>query len=165
MRLLPDASQQAIIDVSRSVLERDLYGEEETLELRWKRYADVGLFGLGIPEEAGGAGLGMVEEALVAREVGRLLPSGPIVETSLAAFATHVVDPELARRIIDGRARVGLVVPLPARSPISSSKARVTYADVADYFIALPDDENATTRLYERSALHDVQQLSALDPG
>ena len=64
----------------------------------WRELAQAGVFGLRVPEEAGGVGLGMVESALVFEELGRHLVPGPLVGTELAtvcglvaADAEHVV--------------------------------------------------------------------------
>ncbi|MEU1166221.1 acyl-CoA dehydrogenase family protein, partial [Streptomyces sp. NPDC005921] len=44
----------------------------------WRLTADLGWPGLGLPEEYGGAGQGLVELALVAEEMGRALGRGPV---------------------------------------------------------------------------------------
>ncbi len=45
--------------------------EEYPFELH-QRMADIGLFGIAVPESDGGAGGGMVELALVCEEIGRI---------------------------------------------------------------------------------------------
>ena len=51
----------------------------------WRELADAGVFSLRLPEDEGGAGLGMAEAALVFEELGRALVPGPLVWTHLAA--------------------------------------------------------------------------------
>ncbi|OWY62530.1 acyl-CoA dehydrogenase, partial [cyanobacterium TDX16] len=52
---------------------------------RWKELADTGVFALGLPEDAGGVGLGLTQANLVFQELGRALVPGPLVGTHLAA--------------------------------------------------------------------------------
>jgi alkylation response protein AidB-like acyl-CoA dehydrogenase len=51
----------------------------------WQGLAELGAFGLRVPEENGGLGLGTFDAAVVMEEVGRTLAAGPIVEAILAA--------------------------------------------------------------------------------
>ena len=59
----------------------------------WQELAEMGVFGLCVPEEQGGAGLGWVEAMVVFEELGRSLVPGPLAATFLAA--QHL--PEAAR--------------------------------------------------------------------
>lgn len=52
----------------------------------WQELADMGVFGLGLPEESGGAGLGWVEAVVVFEELGKYLVPGPLVATYLVAI-------------------------------------------------------------------------------
>ncbi|MCU0671044.1 MAG: acyl-CoA/acyl-ACP dehydrogenase [Myxococcota bacterium] len=51
----------------------------------WSGLAEMGAFGLRLPESDGGVGLGMAEAVLVFGELGRALAPGPVVWTHLAA--------------------------------------------------------------------------------
>lgn len=51
----------------------------------WKELAEMGVFGLCVPDEQGGAGLGWVEAMVVFEELGRSLVPGPLAATFLAA--------------------------------------------------------------------------------
>jgi alkylation response protein AidB-like acyl-CoA dehydrogenase len=51
----------------------------------WKELAELGVFGLMVPEEAGGLGLALADAAIVAEELGAALVPGPVVPTMLAA--------------------------------------------------------------------------------
>ncbi|ANW18809.1 acyl-CoA dehydrogenase [Streptomyces clavuligerus] len=53
----------------------------------WRALGEAGFFALRLPEEAGGAGLGLLEAVLVFTEAGRVLLPGPLVGTHLAAGA------------------------------------------------------------------------------
>ena len=56
-------------------------------EARWKEMAQLGWLGLGLPEEHGGSGLGMVETALLLEELGRAAYPGPYWPTMLVGHA------------------------------------------------------------------------------
>ena len=51
----------------------------------WKRFAELGLTGICIPEEHGGLGLGSVEAALVLEQIGRNLTPSPFLTTAVTA--------------------------------------------------------------------------------
>lgn len=51
----------------------------------WSELADMGVFGLRVPEEKGGVGLGFSDAVLVFEELGRRLVPGPLVWSHLAA--------------------------------------------------------------------------------
>lgn len=51
----------------------------------WQGLAELGTFAMRVPEDAGGLGMGTLDAALVAEEVGRTLASGPVIEAVLAA--------------------------------------------------------------------------------
>ena len=51
----------------------------------WKKFAELGLTGILIPEEQGGAGLGIVEAGVVLEEIGRNLTPSPLLTTAVAA--------------------------------------------------------------------------------
>jgi len=73
--------------------------------------AGLGWFSVGLPEEAGGAGLGLVEEMLIQREFGRQVASPA---TLAAVLAGHVAlaagDAELAGELATGADAVGLAM-------------------------------------------------------
>jgi alkylation response protein AidB-like acyl-CoA dehydrogenase len=78
---------------------RDLFVDFETSEIRdavddprgysperWKTVAvDLGLAGLLVPEDAGGAGAGLTDAAVVLREMGRVPDNGPFLATAVLA--------------------------------------------------------------------------------
>jgi alkylation response protein AidB-like acyl-CoA dehydrogenase len=52
----------------------------------WKELAESGLVGIALPEEYGGAGLGLVELCLLLEQQGRFLAMVPLWETAVAAL-------------------------------------------------------------------------------
>jgi alkylation response protein AidB-like acyl-CoA dehydrogenase len=85
---------------------RDLYGDARgTTDAVWKGLADLGVTGLLVPTEHGGAGMGMVDMGVVVEELGRAVHPGPFLSTAVtAASALTAVDdgPDLQRSIAAG---------------------------------------------------------------
>ncbi len=69
----------------------------------WKELAELGWVGVSAPEDAGGAGLGFLEEAVLFEELGRALYPGPYFST--VALALPELPAELAREAVSGEAR------------------------------------------------------------
>src|SRR5579862_6369510 len=70
----------------------------------WRGIAEMGGFGLRVPEPAGGLGLGLFDAALLMEEVGRTLASGPIAETLVAArILAEAGEDELLEAVLAGR--------------------------------------------------------------
>jgi alkylation response protein AidB-like acyl-CoA dehydrogenase len=60
---------------------------------RWRAMAELGIFGVMVPEAVGGAGLGATEAVIVFEQLGRYLVDGPALWTTLgAALVDGVVD-------------------------------------------------------------------------
>ena len=120
MDLLPSPEQMEIISSAASFLAatvpiartRALMTEASKVDERaWSAAAELGWFGLGLPEAHGGVGCGLADEALLFREVGRSLASGPHLATVLGArVAAFGGRADLAEAIVGG-ARVGMIVP------------------------------------------------------
>jgi alkylation response protein AidB-like acyl-CoA dehydrogenase len=116
--LLPDTDQAQIATEVRDLLEhsspparlRELADDGPVADAKlWRQATDQGWFALALAEEAGGAGLGLPEQTLVFRELGRQLTPGPFLGTTLAAHvaAAAGAEEQLAA-IIDGQLPVGL---------------------------------------------------------
>jgi alkylation response protein AidB-like acyl-CoA dehydrogenase len=69
----------------------------------WAQLAELGWIGVSVPEEAGGAGLGFLEEAVLFEELGRALYPGPYFST--VALALPELPVELQREVVAGDAR------------------------------------------------------------
>jgi alkylation response protein AidB-like acyl-CoA dehydrogenase len=110
--LLPTAEQDEIVASVRAVLEdRHALGAalDETL---WSAAVEQGWFAIGLPEDLGGVGYSLAEEALVFEEIGRAAAPGPFLATALAArVAAEGGAPELATELIGGARRAALAEP------------------------------------------------------
>jgi alkylation response protein AidB-like acyl-CoA dehydrogenase len=73
-------AERAPISYVREMLD----DERGTTDDVWKGLADLGVIGLLAPEEHGGAGMGMVDLAVVLEELGRALHPGPFASSAVA---------------------------------------------------------------------------------
>jgi len=119
MDLMPSPEQMEIASSAASFLAsslpiartRALIDEVSNVDgPAWAAAAELGWFGLGLPEPEGGVGCGLADEALLFREIGRSLASGPFISSVLGArVASRGGRPDLAASILGG-ARVGLAL-------------------------------------------------------
>ena len=80
-------------------------------EPTWRRCAELGWLGLGVPEAAGGVGMGVPEQVMLFRELGRHLAPGPFLACTLGVHLAVVADDgKLAADIMTGRRRVGMAL-------------------------------------------------------
>ncbi|HEX2030708.1 MAG TPA: acyl-CoA dehydrogenase family protein [Actinomycetota bacterium] len=104
----------------------------------WKETVELGLTSVSLPEELGGAGLGFVEEAIVAEEFGRGLFPGPWLGSVLArpALTGHVLQAVAAERHVT--TLVGLTAPLVAEGSAVTGRAdHVVDLAAADLLVVL----------------------------
>ncbi len=97
--------REAPVSLARAVVE-DGKGAEEL----WSHMAELDWPALNIPEPAGGLGLGVVELAIVAEELGRVLAPGPFLATA-AQYVPAVriaAGPEQAERFLGPVAHRGM---------------------------------------------------------
>ena len=136
-------------------------------ERAWKQLAESEMLGLAIPEEYGGAGMGLTELCILLQQVGRTVAPIPAIETlvsaalPLAEFGT----PEQKDRFLGGIAQ-GRIVMTPAlvdtgsRDPFRPSAtataagdgwrvtgrfSNVAYADIADRIVVPARTEGGAT--------------------
>lgn len=122
MNLEPSQEQFEIAASAADFLSRELpiarvrelaqdSGAEALDEKTWQRCAQLGWVSLGLPAEDGGIGLGLAEETMLFRELGRHLTPGPFRSTVLGGHVAALAgDHDLAHTIADGSRRVGMSV-------------------------------------------------------
>src|SRR5579862_9694446 len=102
MQLTPTADQQALMSAVERFCQEQVTPERlrawESEPRRidaacWRAVADLGWFGLGLPESAGGSGLGLVEVACVLHECARGLIPRSTIEAIRAGWALARLDP------------------------------------------------------------------------
>jgi alkylation response protein AidB-like acyl-CoA dehydrogenase len=121
MHLLPTADQVSIRQSAAGAL-AEMFGPSfahdaaagstRTDDRSWRALAEMGWFGLALPEEVGGAGLSAVEEAMVFLEAGRALAPLSLMGTVLGVHAAHLAGNAGVRdRLLGGESRAALVRP------------------------------------------------------
>jgi len=73
--------RQCPLEKVREIMETDTAHDQDL----WQGIADQGWIGLHLPEDHGGLGLGLVDLAVVAEELGRACLTGPFLSTTWAA--------------------------------------------------------------------------------
>ncbi|AYJ87076.1 acyl-CoA dehydrogenase [Sphingomonas paeninsulae] len=76
----------------------------------WSGLVGMGLAGLLVPEAQGGLGLGLIEAALVAVELGRANVSEPIADTAL--IAAPLLSPAEQEKVAAGTLKIALAHPI-----------------------------------------------------
>lgn len=170
MDMLPSEEQEEIVASVASLLEakmpvsrvRELSTLADTIDRALlAEVAELGWFTLGLPEELGGVGYGLPEEALLMRELGRHLATGPFLAMILAArIAALSGKSDLAAAIAAGQTVVGLTTAITdlvvTDGALSAEVLSVDGSSVDLLLISTP----------ELSALVDVSGVSGTDrPG
>jgi alkylation response protein AidB-like acyl-CoA dehydrogenase len=151
MNLELDESQQILVQTfsdllgrecpSSHVRECEAAGFSRKL---WERYVELGAAGMGIPEAAGGLGLGLIELGLVAGCGGRALAPVPFAEVASAGRMLAALEPlgELVARVTAGEAIVSLAPTRPAAVMGTGTNGMVLVPSggVARAVLALEDD-------------------------
>lgn len=126
-------------DRLRSVLDPAVGGDRAL----WPALGAFGIFGLGLPETAGGAGFGIIEETLVFRELGLVLASPSMISTAVGAhLALASGNVELARNIVAGKVSVGLAIMDDHAQSACGPDARFHLIDGDDADLILVWDES-----------------------
>jgi alkylation response protein AidB-like acyl-CoA dehydrogenase len=77
----------------------------------WTEVAELGWAGVGVPEDAGGLGMGFVEEAVVLEQLGWGLFPGPYLSSVTLALPALAGDRELVERVVSGKSAATLALP------------------------------------------------------
>lgn len=88
----------------------------------WKTLANAGLVGIGLPESAGGGGLGLTEVAIVLEEIGRVAAPVPAFAVMALAAPALAVRPEL----LDGVATGDVIVTAAIHEPVGDPHSPTT---------------------------------------
>jgi alkylation response protein AidB-like acyl-CoA dehydrogenase len=149
-----DEEQRALVEAVDSFLDRTQPTAGLTDDF-WNRHSELGWLGIGIPEDRGGVGGGVVDQMLVFRELGRRLTAGPFLGTVLAAAA--VSDIEMAGRLASGESRAVIVAP-------DSIGRRVLFDAGASDLAILFDEAGDRVWVGERAALQISSEAVTIDP-
>jgi alkylation response protein AidB-like acyl-CoA dehydrogenase len=106
----------------------------------WKEAAGMGLAGISVPEEHGGAGMGFVEEAIAAEELGRGVFPGPWLGTVVLAQPALERVPDLLEAVASGE-RIATYVDTGSGLSVDVPAADLLVADTGTAIRAFQRDE------------------------
>ncbi|MEE2056613.1 acyl-CoA dehydrogenase [Rhodococcus artemisiae] len=138
----------------------------------WASLAELGMLGLHLPEEVGGAGCSLLETAIVAEELGRAMVPGPFLPTVAVSAVLHEAGrPDRLAALSDG-SLFGAVTLQPGGLKIvrdggtvvlSGTSSYVLGGQVADVFLLAADDEGTLAFVVIDRDRLDVTDLPSHD--
>jgi alkylation response protein AidB-like acyl-CoA dehydrogenase len=121
----------------------------------WSDLVDLGLFGFGLPESAGGVGYGLPEEVLAARSFGRRCVSPTVIATMIAVHvAAASAEVRLRDALKGGTARAAFANPLN-----SGGEVQLIDAVDCDWLLML----NKPLKLLPRAAALGRRPVRSID--
>lgn len=171
--LIPSTEEQEIADSIAAFLADNLPVERHRTDRGrrgryeadvWSELADLGSFGLSLPEASGGVGLGLAEEALAFREYGRYLVSPAMLASVLAVrIAASAGRKDLLEGLLSGKRRAGLVNPLVgATLDTSGLSGDAHLIDVRDGDLAVAWSESGAA-IFDADAFAGAEKHNSLD--
>jgi alkylation response protein AidB-like acyl-CoA dehydrogenase len=125
-------------------------------EALWKVLVELGVMGIAVPVDLGGAGAGILELALIAEEAGRTLAAVPLAEPWAAArLLARLEQPDLLIPALDGNRLVSLA---PAAGPVDQQL--LADGAIADSVLARSDQSVVVAERPEQ--VERVSNLGAL---
>jgi len=117
-------------------------GDSEAWRSAYNGVAELGLFGVAVDEDAGGAGGSVVDLCAMVEEAARALIPGPVATTALASLV--VTDPELLQELSSGQITAGAALTAELREDTGrvSGSADYVLGAVATGLLLLPVDEH-----------------------
>ena len=115
--------QTLLRESARALLEREcsmgfvralIEDERGNTDALWNKAVEMGWTGLACDDRYGGAGLGVVEMAVLMEEAGRVLMPGPLLSTlavgttAISLAGSETQKSELLPRVVDGTLRIAL---------------------------------------------------------
>lgn len=114
-------AQNDLLEAARRIEEEDTPCPRETV----RRYAELGLLGVNIPEDLGGGGMSHLDAVLVLEEVAKVSPgvAFPIFESSFGPIlaVAHFAPDELRKRIVPQVCAGDLIVAVAMSEPDAGS--------------------------------------------
>ena len=123
-------------------------GEPDAWQPVFARLAELGLFGVAVAEEHGGAGGRIEDLCAMVDEAAKALVPGPVVSTALATLV--VTDPQLAEALANGERAAGVAINTDAAAALDfdavagkvSGTAERVLGATADGLLLLPAGES-----------------------
>ena len=158
MDLLPTDEQDEICAQIRAVLNDRIAIDGPVSDETWRACAELGWFRLGVAEERGGVGYGVVEEVLMFEQLGAAGAPGAFLGTVLASHLEpdhgHPAGAAALEAILDGEARVAMA------TPADDGRWLVQDHGSAAHVLAFAD---GTVSLHAPEHLHDPVEVPSID--
>ena len=172
--------QKALRDLAREIL-TDVATHEHLAKLEadtwsvfdrdlWRRLADAGITGIAVPEDAGGAGQGLLELGVVLEEIGRTVAPVPAVPTLVTAYVLAQSAPALAGVLLAGVASGEAILTTAFGEPgdvsatrdgdgwvLTGEKAFVPYGAEADVVVVPAATDGAPVVVLVRKGTNGVR--------
>ncbi|NEC11230.1 acyl-CoA dehydrogenase [Streptomyces sp. SID8014] len=159
--------------ITEDILRAAADAGKETLPGYFGGLAEQGLLGLHLPEEAGGAGYGLVELAVVTEELGRAMAPGPFLPTTLASAVLHAGGHRTHLAALAAGTSVGAVGLAPGTlaltraadgtATLTGTSELVVGGHLADVFVLPAADGGRTTWVALPRAAVDTTDLRSHD--
>ncbi|MGA7418151.1 MAG: acyl-CoA dehydrogenase family protein [Acidimicrobiales bacterium] len=111
----------------------------------WERVAAMGLPAMAVPEDLGGGGASLLDQAFTAEEFGRRIPPAPLIEASVATNLLGRVGrtgaTETARELLAEAVAGDVLVSLALRPPSEGVAKLAPAGAVADALVVMDGDE------------------------
>jgi alkylation response protein AidB-like acyl-CoA dehydrogenase len=170
INLVPTDEQKALAEAVADFLAREAplsrFFPSPTLDPNtdgalWPQMAELGFFGLGLSEDAGGVGYGLMEEILAFREFGRAAVSSNVLATVIGAHAAAAAgETQLAQGLIAGTVRASLANPLNPGEGAGAAHHLID-AEAADWVVVWSPDGAGLIPLAE---VEEVAAVPSFDP-
>ncbi len=170
MDLTLSAEQEAVRDAIRGVLQDRASSAKVRAVMAsaagiddgvWCTAAELGWFGLALPEAHGGAGYGLPEAMLLFVELGRSLVPGPWLGSVLAAQALATGAPDVVGAVLAGKRRIAVVDDAHDALAAGGTVTAVADAGLADALLLLGSRH---VRLVDVGAAVQVDAAPSMDP-
>ncbi|MFE4667524.1 acyl-CoA dehydrogenase family protein [Streptomyces sp. NPDC056716] len=107
----------------------------------WQRLGELGMFGVTVPQDRGGMGLGLTEAVILCEELGRFLVPGPLVPVLLTAGRVPgVMTGESVVALLDERDGAAVVEHLPRATHLLVMADSGLYLHPGDEVTTMPVD-------------------------
>ncbi|GAA2594918.1 MULTISPECIES: acyl-CoA dehydrogenase [Streptomyces] len=159
--------------ITENTLREAADADKEILPGHFNGLAEQGLLGLHLPEDAGGAGYGLVELAVVTEELGRAMAPGPFLPTTLASAVLHAAGHRTHLAALASGTSVGAVALAPGTlaltraadgtATLTGTSELVVGGHLADVFVLPAADGGRTTWLVLPRAAVDTTDVRSHD--
>ncbi|MGW5071929.1 acyl-CoA dehydrogenase [Rhodococcus sp. NPDC004095] len=162
------AARYATPEVIREAVEAKV----ETRPQYWSSLAELGMLGLHLPEEVGGAGFSLLETAIVAEELGRAMVPGPFLPTVVVSEVLHEAGRNAELEGLADGSLFGAVALQPGdlrivrdggAATLSGTSSHVLGGQVGDVFLLAADDAGELAFVVVSRDRLDISELPGYD--